>query len=258
MLHKPPEVATFWSCPKCRSWTGKGQFQKTQHVIETHSVLRLWPFSTARLPILDRSHVFRCRADENERSPATLVAGFTGGSLQIVWASWITFSSGFGNFDTAFRILSKHAIFSCNITSKILSCMPGLHACINLFSVWCFKKLELCLIVVTISSFNQEGLHLGVGAEAFLIDSTDDKINSLIIDPSKVIFGSLGLAWCASTNLQSGWSASLSWKNWFTKQAFALAGNISIEIDRFITQEFRVTIIQFILVIKKVKVSSNK
>ena len=57
--------------------------------------------------------------------------------------------------------------------------------------------------MVTITSFNQEGLHLGVGAEAFLIDSTDDKINSLIIDPSKVIFGSLGVAWCTSTNLQS-------------------------------------------------------
>ena len=97
-------------------------------VIETLSVLRLWPCSTARSPILDgtdRSHVFRCRADENERSPATLVAGFTGASLQIVWASWISFSSSFGNFDTAFRISSKHAIFSYNLTSKILSCMPG-------------------------------------------------------------------------------------------------------------------------------------
>ena len=65
-------------------------------------------------------------------------------------------------------------------------------------------------MVVTISSFNQEGLHLGVGAEAFLIDSPDDKINSLIIDPSKVIFGSLRVAWCTSFSLQSGRSASLS------------------------------------------------
>ena len=52
----------------------------------------------------------------------------------------------------------------------------------------CFKNLELCLIVVTISSFNQESLQLGVGAQAFLIkaliDSTDDKISSLVIDPS--------------------------------------------------------------------------
>ena len=59
---------------------------------------------------------------------------------------------------------------------------------INIFALWCFKNLELCLIVVTISSFNQESLHLGVGAEAFLIkaliDSTDDKINSLVINPS--------------------------------------------------------------------------
>ena len=53
---------------------------------------------------------------------------------------------------------------------------------------------------------------MGVGAEAFLIDSTDHKINSLTIDPSKVIFGSLGVAWCTSTNLQSGRSASLSVK----------------------------------------------
>ena len=48
------------------------------------------------------------------------------------------------------------------------------------------RTIELCL-VVTISSFNQEGLHLGVGAKAFLIntliDSPDDKMNSLIIDP---------------------------------------------------------------------------
>ena len=63
--------------------------------------------------------------------------------------------------------------------------------------------------------------------------------NSLIIDPSKVIFGSLGVAWCASTNLQSGRSASLSWKGWFTKQAFALAGNISIEmVKALITGRF--------------------
>ena len=49
------------------------------------------------------------------------------------------------------------------------------------------QETELCLIVVTISysSFKQEGLHLGLRAEAFLIneliDSPDDKINSLII-----------------------------------------------------------------------------
>ena len=58
-------------------------------------------------------------------------------------------------------------------------------------------ETELCL-VVTNMSFNQEGLHLGVGAEAFLIkaliDSTDDKINSLIKDPSKLILGSLRVA----------------------------------------------------------------
>ena len=69
----------------------------------------------------------------------------------------------------------------------------------------------MCLVVLTISSFNQEGLHLDVGSDAFLIGSADDKINSLIIDPSKVIVGSLGVACCTSTNLQSGRSASLSW-----------------------------------------------
>ena len=50
------------------------------------------------------------------------------------------------------------------------------------------QESELCLIVVTISSFNQESLHLGVGAEAFLIkaliEGTDDKINNLVIDLS--------------------------------------------------------------------------
>ena len=98
------------------------------------------------------------------------------------------------------------------------------------------RETELCLILVTIRnrSFKQEGLHLGLRAEAFLInaliDSPDDKINSLIIGPYKVIFSSLGIAWCTSTNLQSGRSVSFSWKRWFAKQAFTLAGNISIEM----------------------------
>ena len=78
------------------------------------------------------------------------------------------------------------------------------------------QENELCLIIVTISSFNQQVLHLRLGAEAFLInaliDSPDDKINGLITDPSKVIFSSLRIAWCTSTNLQSGRSASFSWK----------------------------------------------
>ena len=55
-------------------------------------------------------------------------------------------------------------------------------------------------------------------------------MNTPIIDPSKVIFGSLGIAWCTSTNLQSDQSASFSWKRWFAKQAFTLAGNITIEM----------------------------
>ena len=51
------------------------------------------------------------------------------------------------------------------------------------------QETELCFIVVTISysSFKQEGLHLGLRAEAFLInaliDRDDDKISSLIIRP---------------------------------------------------------------------------
>ena len=94
------------------------------------------------------------------------------------------------------------------------------------------QETELCLIVVTISSFNREGLHLGLGAETFLIntliDSPDDKINSLIIDPSKVMSSSLRIAWCTSTNLQSGQSASFSWKRWLAKQAFTFLGNIGM------------------------------
>ena len=50
------------------------------------------------------------------------------------------------------------------------------------------QESELCLIVVTITSLNQESLHLGVGAKASLIkaliEGTDDKINSLVIDLS--------------------------------------------------------------------------
>ena len=99
------------------------------------------------------------------------------------------------------------------------------------------QETERYLIALTISSFNQEGLHLGAKAEAFLIsnvnaliDSPDDKMSSLIIDLSKVIFGSLGIAWCTSKNLQSGQSGSFSWKRWFAKQAFTLAGNVSIEM----------------------------
>lgn len=31
------------------------------------------------------------------------------------------------------------------------------------------ETVELCLVVVTISSFNQEGHRLGIGAESFLV-----------------------------------------------------------------------------------------
>ena len=66
------------------------------------------------------------------------------------------------------------------------------------------QETELFLIVVTISRFDQEGLHLGLAAEAFLInalvDSLDNKINSLVTDPSKGIFSGLRIAWCTSTN----------------------------------------------------------
>ena len=94
------------------------------------------------------------------------------------------------------------------------------------------EETELCLIVVTISRFNQEGLHLGLAAEAFLInalvDSLDNKINSLVTDPSKGIFSGLRIAWCTSTNLQSSRSASFSWKRWFANQAFTFAGNFGM------------------------------
>ena len=96
------------------------------------------------------------------------------------------------------------------------------------------EETELCLIVVTIiySSFKQKGLHLYLRTEAFLInaliDSPDDKINSLIIGPYNVIFSSLGIAWFTSTNLQSGRSASFSWKRWFANQAFTFAGNFGM------------------------------
>ena len=64
-------------------------------------------------------------------------------------------------------------------------------------------------------------------------------MNSLIVGPSKVIFGSLGIAWCTSTNLQSGRSASFSWKRWFAKQALTLADNISIEmVEALISANF--------------------
>ena len=64
-------------------------------------------------------------------------------------------------------------------------------------------------------------------------------MNTLIIDPSKVIFGRLGIAWCTSTNIKSDQSASCSWKRWFAKQAPTLAGNISIEmVQAFISAKF--------------------
>ena len=96
-------------------------------------------------------------------------------------------------------------------SSIVLSCLGGAPVLQHLPYIM-LQETELCLIVVTISysSFKQEGLHLGLRAEAFLIneliDSPDDKINSLIIGPYKVIFSSLGIPWCTSTNLQSGWS----------------------------------------------------
>ena len=36
------------------------------------------------------------------------------------------------------------------------------------------QENELCLIIVTISSFNQQVLHLRLGAEAFLINALID------------------------------------------------------------------------------------
>ena len=44
------------------------------------------------------------------------------------------------------------------------------------------QENELCLIIVTISSFNQQVLHLRLGAEAFLINALialDEKMDLL-------------------------------------------------------------------------------
>ena len=71
-------------------------------------------------------------------------------------------------------------------SSIVLSCLGSAPVSQHLPYIM-LQETELCLIVVTISysSFKQEGLHLGLRAEAFLIneliDSPDDKINSLII-----------------------------------------------------------------------------
>ena len=55
----------------------------SQLVTIQHYYCRLLNLSS---PILDQSHVFRRRTDENEPSPAVLVVGFTASwSLQMVW-----------------------------------------------------------------------------------------------------------------------------------------------------------------------------
>ena len=84
-------------------------------------------------------------------------------------------------------------------SSIVLSCLGSAPVSQHLPCI-ILQETELCLIVVTISysSFKQEGLHLGLKAEAFLInaliDSHDDKINSLTIGSYKVISSSLGIA----------------------------------------------------------------
>ena len=94
-------------------------------------------------------------------------------------------------------------------SSIVLSCLGSAPVSQHLPCIM-LQETELCLIVITISysSFKQGGLHLGLRAEAFLIneliDSPDYKINSLIIGPYKVIFSSLGIPWGTSTNLRSG------------------------------------------------------
>ena len=74
-------------------------------------------------------------------------------------------------------------------SSIVLSCLGRAPVSQHLPCI-ILQETELSLIVDTISysSFKQEGLHLRLKAEAFLInaliDSPDDKINSLIIRPS--------------------------------------------------------------------------
>ena len=107
-------------------------------------------------------------------------------------------------------------VLSCQGSAPVSQHLP----CIMLR----LQETELCLIVVTIS--------YSIRTEAFLINALIDSliIDSLIIGPNKMIFSSLGIAWCTSTNLQSDQSVSFSWKRGFAKQAFTLAGNISIEM----------------------------
>ena len=132
MLKKAKKISFSWRHRSVCTLIDHGKQPITARVVFTSLYnLHLSPFDTARLlnllsPILDRSHVFRRRTDENERSPVALVVGFTVSSLQIVCAYWISFFSGSGNFTPPTRsISSKHDIFSSfNITSKILSC-PG-------------------------------------------------------------------------------------------------------------------------------------
>ena len=75
-------------------------------------------------------------------------------------------------------------------SSIVLSCLGSAPVLQHLPCIM-IQETELCLIVITISysSFKQEGLHLGLKAEAFLInaliDSPDDKMNSLIIGRTK-------------------------------------------------------------------------
>ena len=75
-------------------------------------------------------------------------------------------------------------------SSIVLSCLGSAPVSQHLPFIM-LEETELCLIVVTISysSFKQEGLHMGLRGEAFLInaliDSPGDKMNSLIIGRTK-------------------------------------------------------------------------
>ena len=157
MLNKPSEDCYFLKLPHCTVSlavliTGNKLLCNVSYR-KTLFVLRLWPFNTTRLlnlssPILDRNHVFRRRADEIARQQ---VAGFTASSL--VWTSWIRpFSFLVLETFTPLTGFRQNMISSPPLTklAKYLAAQVAPQSTSSLYDA-CFKKLELCVTVVTIA-----------------------------------------------------------------------------------------------------------